>query len=140
MESTSRCITCKLKDFCAGDREQNFYDEMWKRHAKLLSKEFAKEMKDNLPRKAKYRKDKDKSKYKPRCYYAVLLYHAIKDKCLDHYTGDQYGDIDWSKAQKGGKDPDAPAIDHINSKDKKALLEPPTSPFAAMMSMMQKTT
>ena len=89
---------------------------MWGRYAKLLSKEFVKYMKDQLPRKVKYRKKTDNSDYMPRCYYAVLLYQAIKDRCLDHYTGDQgcKHKINWSKAQMGGKHPDAPAIDHIN--------------------------
>ena len=87
---------------------------MWELHKKSLSIKFAENMKDHLPRKAKNRKNTDNSDYLPRCYYAVLLYQAIKDRCLDHYTGDQWGEINWSKAQMGGKHPDAPAIDHIN--------------------------
>lgn len=114
MDVTSRCAECKLKDFCVGDKEQNFYDKMWGRYAELLSKEFAKNMKDHLPRKARNRKNIDNSDYLPRCYYAVLLYQAIKDQCLDHYTGSKLGEIDWTKAQEGGKHPGAPAIDHIN--------------------------
>ena len=109
------CDKCKLKDFCAGDKEQNFYDKMWRRHVKSLSKEFAENMNDQLPRKAKNRKNTDKSDCMPRCYYAVLLYQAIKDQCLDHYTG---WEIDWTKAGEGEKIHEAPAIDHIDPKCK----------------------
>ena len=115
MGPASRCAKCKLKEFCTGDKKQNFYDEMWGRYEKFLSKEFAENMKDHLQRKAKNRKNTDKSDYLPRCYYAVLLYHAIEDQCLDHYNRWK---IDWASAGESEKKHEAPAIDHIDPKCK----------------------
>ena len=104
------CGKCCLREFCIGDKESNFYDRMWEIHKNELPQEFTNEIKEHLKRKSQNRKNTDNSDYPPRCYYAVLLYHMIKDKGLDHYTGLR---IDWEKAGEGGKAQDAPAIDHI---------------------------
>ena len=108
----NKCKECWLKKFCIGDKAANFYDEMWKIHKESLPQEFTDtdEINEHVKRKSKNRKNSDKSDYPPRCYYAVLLYHMIQDKGLDHYTGLK---IDWKNAGDGGKKHDAPAIDHI---------------------------
>ena len=116
------CDKCKLKDFCLKDK-RNFFKEMWQTHKGCLPEEYREDINSNLLRKAKNRRNGDKSKYPLQCYYAVLLFQLIEDKCLDHYTGDKWEKIDWTKAKEGGKHPEAPAIDHINQGCKDPLFK-----------------
>ena len=96
---------------------------MWKKYEGYLPEEYRGDIKGNLLRKAKNRRNNDQSKYPLQCYYAVLLFQLIEDKCLDHYTGDKWRKIDWTKANLGGKCPEAPAIDHIYQKCKDPLVK-----------------